>query len=185
MGSVRGVVLVILGFSGTVQAAPEYDIRGLHVELKFHEAVNRAEALGGACVPVENRHVEGMVVYCDYLQCTEESCEENADSGSHFTLGSQPVVRVGLEAADAESSMTRISIVYEGDSELVERDLKSQYGKPYNDTSESVERSWSHARRLSWKDGRDKLGLSKTLKVVTLTRNPEKTPLPTEPANDI
>jgi hypothetical protein len=170
----RAVVLALLFMPAALVAAPAYDVSGLHVGLTFGEAIIRAQALGGVCTPIKPVQGDAAVAQCDYPQCVEDGCEGESTGHSRFTVAAQPVLRVGLEAPDANSPMTRISIMYDGDSDVVEEFLKGQYGRPYNDTSENAERSWTHARRVSWKQGRDNLGLLKTAHAISLTRNPEE-----------
>jgi len=175
MHCLRIIAVALAALPGTVLAAPPFDIQGLHIELDFERAVARAESLGGTCTRVSVRRGEAVFAECEYPACAGLECDNGAPTGSRFTVGSQPVTRVGLEAPDAESGLTRISVLYAGDSDVVEEALVRQYGPPADDTSKNAEKSWSNARRVVWQEGRDKLGLLKTIKAITLGRDPEGT----------
>jgi hypothetical protein len=156
-----------------LSAAPPFEIDGLHVHLAFEEAVARAEELGGVCQLGTLRRGEVVTAQCEYASCGGEGnatpCPEAEQGARPFAVVAQPVLRIGLEAPAGAPGLTRVSFIYEGDSQVVKESLLNRYGQPAGDSSEFTGKSWSHARRMQWRSGGDALGLLMTNKVVTLT----------------
>ena len=158
-------------------AGPAFEISGLHIGLVFTEAMEQAEKLGGVCQLNTSRRKDGGIrAQCEYLPCVEGNSEGACDGQNleppALTIASQPIVRIGLEAPGVSSSLTRIAILFEGSTAAVAESLKREFGQPINDTSATTEGSWSHSRRLHWKQGKDHMGLLDTVKVIMLTTDP-------------
>jgi hypothetical protein len=170
-----GAALAVLSVNAL--GGPAFEISGLHVGLIFTDAVAQAEQLGGVCQQGKSgRRGGGIIARCDYLQCAEGSlsdgCSEQNPKSSGFAIASQPVIQVVLEAAAASSSITRIAISFEGSLKAVAGHLKQEFGPPLDDTFASTEGSWSHSRRLAWKQGYENLGLLDITKKIMLTADP-------------
>jgi hypothetical protein len=173
--NLAGVALAVL--SANALGGPAFEINGLHVGLVFTDALAQTEQLGGVCQQGKSRRRGGGVIArCDYLQCAEgslsEGCNEQNPASSGFAIASQPVIQIVLEAAAASSHIIRIAISFEGSLEAVAGYLKQEFGQPINDTSATTEGSWSHSRRLAWKEGHENLGLLDLTKKIMLTADP-------------
>jgi hypothetical protein len=166
-----GAALVFV--SGVAVAAPAYEIFGLHIELPFNDAVAQAEKLGGICQLSTSRREDAVYAKCEYSSCEEDdpatACDKQNLESSEPAIAAQPITRVGLEAPTASSPLTRIAIAFEGSSEVIEEHLSSEYGPPHRDGSVIAEKSWTHARRLFWKQGNYNMGLLTTVNMILLT----------------
>jgi hypothetical protein len=160
--------------SGVAIAAPAFDIIGLHIEMSFNDAVAQAEKLGGICTLSTSRREDAVYAQCEYLSCEGDpanACDkQKLESGLSFAA--QPIVRLGLEAPTAAAPLTRVSIIFEGSSEVIEEHLSSEYGPPHRGGSVVTEKSWTNARRLHWKQGDNNMGLMITAKMIMLTKDP-------------
>ena len=181
--NLAGAALAAL--SANALGGPAFEISGLHVGLVFTDAMVRAEQLGGVCQQDKPPPKEGGVIArCDYPQCAEGSlsdgCKEQGPDFSGFAVASQPVIHVVLEAAADSSTITRMAISFEGSLEAVSEYLKQEFGPAINDTSAATEGSWSHSRRLAWKQDHENLGLLDITKKIMLVADP----VPREPASE-
>jgi hypothetical protein len=170
--AMSGAALVFV--SGVGVAAPAFEISGLHIEMPFNDAVAQAEKLGGVCqLSASRRGVSAVYAQCEYPSCDEgapaNACDKQDFESSGRSIAAQPITRVGLEAPTAASPLTRIAIVFEGSSEVIEEHLSREYGPPHLDGSAIVEKSWTHARRLFWKQGNYNMGLLTTVNMIMLT----------------
>jgi hypothetical protein len=167
-----GVSLTIL--SSIAIAAPAYEIKGLYIDMTFSDAVAQAEELGGVCQLSTSQREDGVVyAQCDYGTCDKggpaDACDKQNLESPGLSIAAQPIIRVGLEAAGASSPLTRIIIIFEGSTEVVEEHLIQEYGPPHLDGSAATEKSWTNARRLHWKQGKNNMGLLTTMKMISLT----------------
>jgi hypothetical protein len=168
--TLAGIALVF--GSGVAIAAPAFDISGLHIEMFFNDAVAQAEKLGGICTLSSSRREDAVYAQCEYLSCEGDpanACDKQNLEPSGLSIAAQPIIRVGLEAPTAASSLTRISIVFEGSSDVIGEHLSSEYGPPHLDGSALTEKSWTNARRLFWKQGNYNMGLLTTVNMIMLT----------------
>ena len=150
-----------------------YEISGLHVHITFEEAVAHAEKLGGVCQLGNLRRGEVLTAQCDYTACQDDTsgipCSEAVQEARPFAVVAQPVTTVGLEANAGAPGLTRISFIYDGDSQVVRESLMERFGPPRNDDSDYSDATWTHGRRLHWRSGDDGMGLMMTVKVITLS----------------
>ena len=177
MNTFRALAGVALVFGPAVAfAAPAFDISGLHIELPFNAAVAQAEKLGGVCQLSTSRREDAVYAKCENFYCEEASatvCDKQDLKSSGPAIAEQPVIRVGLEAPTDTSPLTRIVIVFEGSSDVVEAHLSNEHGPPHRDGSVVSENSWTHARRLLWRQGKNNLGLWLTNNAIILTADSE------------
>jgi hypothetical protein len=165
-----GMVLAV--HSVVALAAPTYEISGFHTELIFSDAVAQAELLGGVCQQSTSPREGGKVIArCDYLPCIDGHAADVCDSQSpelpEFTVAAQPISKLALEASGTSSRLTGISIVFEGNIELVAEYLKQEFGPPRAGPASS-KRNWSHSRRQHWAEGKDHMGLLNTANMIML-----------------
>jgi hypothetical protein len=178
MTSFRNLVWVALVvISARAQAEPAFEVSGMHTQMVFSDAVARAEKFGGVCELDKIRRSEGGVVaLCEYPSCIEErpseECDKQSQQSPKLTVAAQPITRIAFEAPAASSSLTLIYITFEGSVDGVEENLKREYGQPDNDTAANAEKSWTHARRLHWTAGNDRLGLRVLVKTIMLATKP-------------
>ena len=179
--------LWVLAASAQAANAPAYVINGLHVGLDFDEAVAAAEALGGTCEVESLRRGEKLFAGCAFSTCAQQSgesaCKEQPTDRPVLGTGKQPIVRIGLEAAGASGRLSKISIVFDGSSEVVAAALKREFGEPFSDTSGHTGQSWSHSRRVHWKSGGESMGLLKDINTITLFADRVNEPPGSQPAD--
>ena len=167
--------LAVLPASALAGAA--FEINGLHVELVFTDAVARAEQLGGVCQSgLSRRRGGGVIAVCEYPSCLEENspgvCDESSLESSGRMIASQPIIQIRLEAPEPSFRLTRIAMVFEGSPEVVAKSLKQKFGQPRKDPSATTEGSWTHSRRLHWKQDNYHMGLLDIVNTIMLTINP-------------
>jgi hypothetical protein len=165
-----GMVLAV--HSVVALAAPTYEISGFHTELIFSDAVAQAELLGGVCQQSTSPREGGKVIArCDYLPCIDghpaDVCDSQSPELPEFTVAAQPISKLALEASGTSSRLTGISIVFEGNIELVAEYLKQEFGPPRAGPASS-KRNWSHSRRQHWAEGKDHMGLLNTANMIML-----------------
>jgi hypothetical protein len=157
--------------SAAVFAAPPYEIRGLHVDMVFNDAMSRAEELGGACEPGTHRRGEAFVARCDYTACAARGgnaqCPGSGVEGISWDLEAVAIVSIGFEAATPAARLSRIAIVFDGDADAVAESLVREYGPPDDTTGTG----WSNSRRLFWMTGESNLSLLKNRRTIMLTTN--------------
>tara|TARA_B110000503_G_scaffold63672_2_gene100416 strand:- start:2071 stop:2547 length:477 start_codon:yes stop_codon:yes gene_type:complete len=130
----------------------------------FTDAVAQAEKLGGVCrIDEPRKKGEGKHAQCEYSRCGQASgaagCEGDGETGTGPTLSSYPILSIGMLAAVNSPALTQIIMVYQGDAEAVAAGLIEQFGATEVDGEPSDEKSWSNARRWSWKQGAYSMGL--------------------------
>jgi hypothetical protein len=150
--------------SALVLAQSPYVINGLHTGLTLTDAVAQAEKLGGACrIDEPRKKGQGKHAHCEYSRCGQTTgaagCEEDGETGIGPTLSSHPILSIGMLAAADSPALTQITMVYQGDAEAVAADLIAQFGATEVDGAPSDKKSWSNARRWSWKQGSYSMGL--------------------------
>ncbi|NQX87646.1 MAG: hypothetical protein HRT77_03180 [Halioglobus sp.] len=164
------MVAVLLLPMAPLAAAPPFIIDGLHIHLDFDQAVSRAEALGGVCQLGALRRGEVLTAQCDYRACQSDTAEGGCVPDKRpFALVGQPVVTIGLEAAAGAPRLTRVSFIYDGDSQIVKNSLVEFFGPALQDASEYNDKTWTHGRRAHWRSGDDSMGLLMTTGVITLS----------------
>lgn len=165
--------LVLAALPAVALSQPPFALNGLHVDLKFNDAVARAEALGGRCAAVRPNRLQqtGVTVQCAYEACTEDlsagECDP-ADLAAAPRVAAQAIVSVGLEAPDEGSALTRIVILYEGDTEVIATSFLSEFGPTDVDGAPPDNNSWSHARRWNWTRGQYRVGLLNAPQMIVL-----------------
>ena len=154
-------------------AASPYEINGFHTDLIFSAALEKARALGGNCQTTPPGTQEGGIrAQCEYAPCSSRdkdgACASKDAQAAGLTIASQPILRISLEAPVDSAPLSRIVFVYGGLHAPVKANLYQIYGPPSGDVTPADEKSWSHARRIRWTQGRYHLGLSDIPKIVTL-----------------
>ncbi len=133
-------------------------LEALHTNLTMREALARAEALGGTCVPVQaRRNVGGLKSRCNFTACDlakgAKSCAPEKLQASTFKIAGQPVHTLDIEAPAEDKRLRNMTLFYEGDVEAVMNRMREWYGEPEFDTEPQLEKSWTPSRRLMWQRG--------------------------------
>jgi hypothetical protein len=173
MKSIRNLVGAALAIVAvTALAQSPYEINGLHTELVFTAAIAQAEKLGGNCQITPSATQDGGTsALCEYAPCSARNldggCEPQNTQTTGLTIASQPILRISLEAPAHSAPLSRIVFLFDGRHDAVEATLNQTYGPPSGDVT-ADQKSWSHARRIRWTQGRYHLGLSNIPKLITL-----------------
>jgi hypothetical protein len=170
-----GVVLAVVPACALAQSP--YVISGLHTDLIFTEAVALAEKLGGDCQVSNSRTgVSDKSVQCEYVACGERNqagaCEKEQPATAELLIAAQPILRISLEAPEDSAPLTRIVMVYEGDTAVVAQNLIEEFGPSDVDGTPTDNKSWSNARRWSWTRGRYRMGLLDSPQLIILAVQP-------------
>ncbi|MEZ5571254.1 MAG: hypothetical protein R3E64_04445 [Halioglobus sp.] len=159
------------------QAQAPFEFGGLNADLVFRDAVEKSEKLGGVCRVSASKSVAGGVrAHCELAPCTVGTevgrCQNQPASNAVLLVGTQPVVRIGLEAQDESSPLQRVVFLFDGELDTVAASLTEQFGPPDNDSATNSETSWNHSQRLSWRRGNYTMGLLSSPNLVILTASP-------------
>lgn len=135
-----------------------YLLDGLHANLTLREALARAEALGGTCVPMPaRRKIGGLSSRCTFPACNidkdHEACTAEQLEAATFKIGGQPIHTLDIEAPAEDERLRNISLHYEGDVEAILYHFLETFGEPKFDTAPQLETSWTRSRRLMWQRG--------------------------------
>jgi hypothetical protein len=175
------IAVALLPMAGLAQ--PPYPLNGLHTELTFTEAIDRAQQIGGSCKDTRpNRKRGGVSAACDYTLCNSpvpgEICNQEDDRASSFTLAKQRVTLVEFEAPGPDSQVSMIGIFFEGEHAAVMEELIAAFGKPNNDTLGDRKDSWTNSRRLFWHQGNQRVGLMDSPKMILMAADRKPTAPP-------
>ena len=158
-------------FPAIALAQSPFQISGLHTDLVYTEAVAQAQRLGGNCQRSAEWTTDGESVQCEYSPClarnTGGKCIKFDLSKPGLTIAAQPILWIVLEAPAKPSRLTRISILYEGDNDVVAASLQQAFGSP-DAGAPTPEKSWSHARRLEWTKGNYRRGFLDSPQMIIL-----------------
>jgi hypothetical protein len=166
-------------------AQPPYVISGLHSELRLDEAVAQAQKLGGDCREIVDRsNEEGESVQCEYRLCDETAatgaCNAEDTGTTGLAFAGQAIASILLQAQADTTRLTRIVIVYSGDTDALAAGLIDAFGPTETDGAPTDSKSWSHARRWSWRAGPYRMGLLNSPQWITLATDQA----PAVPAGD-
>ncbi len=175
MRSIRTMTGAALTVVATITLAQSpYEINGLHTELVFTAAVAQAQKLGGNCQITPPATPDGgSSAQCEFAPCGARSkdgaCEPQDAKTAGLTIAAQPIVHISLEAPDDAAQLTRIVFLFEGRHDAVAGGLTQTFGAPNGEITPTDQKSWSHSRRLSWTQGRYRVGLVDSPKLILLT----------------
>jgi len=161
----------LLLLAASALAQPPFQIAGLHPDLVFTDAVAMTGKLGGQCRVKQSRTEGGGVsAQCKFPPRVGGDGAPDIAAPAP-SIGSQPVVGIGMEATVESAQLTRIVFVFDGSLDAVADFLVQQYGQPDHGGTPSTEQSWSHSRRRGWSEGNYTLGLLNSPDLVILTAN--------------
>lgn len=177
---VKWLGLMLWFASPLTLADPPFSIQGLHLDLSTAAAKARAVELGGVCAADPRaRASDNFRMHCEFLPCLEKTaagkCRTPDRSQPSLTIAGQIVVRIGLEAQEADAPLERIAILFEGDHLAVAEALTRQYGEPVLHGKKG-EKSWTHSRRMSWSQSGYRMGLLNSPHLILLAKDPQPSP---------
>ena len=147
--------------------APVYEVNGFHVGMSFDQAVALAEDLGGVCEREVLRHGAMVTANCLFPTCVDGDgqgeCRDASTPAPALELGGQAIVRIGLKSGEVSATLSKIAIAFDGDTDKVARRMVEKYGAPFSDTTDFEGKTWSHARRMHWRSGREGVGLLRSI----------------------
>ena len=156
-------------------AESPFAIQGLHIDLTTGAAAARAEELGGVCdADPRARASDNFRLHCEFLPCMDETtvatCRRRDRDQPSLKIAGQTVIRIGLEAQEADAPLDRIAILFEGDHLAVAEALAQQYGKPILHGTPG-ETSWTHSRRMSWSESGYRMAVLNAPHLILLARD--------------
>ncbi len=168
---------LLLSLSSAAPAQPPYAISGLHTGMTLAAAVAQAEKLGGSCTVEAPRSGEDeKSVQCAFSTCNEPAqggvCGETGASATGPMLSAYPISGIGFLAPADSAPLTRIVMVYQGDTDAVAASLIEIFGPTQTGGAPTGKQSWSHARRWNWSQGQHRMGLLDSPKLIILATDP-------------
>jgi hypothetical protein len=164
-------VMVVL--STAVLSDAPYRVLGLRSDLVLADAVVQVEALGGHCERelAIRPQKSGEIVRCEFARCaglTEAGECNEPDQPVTLKVATQPLISIVLEAPDQTSELTRIFVLFEGDTKAVVESLIGDFGAADVVDIPQDNKSWSHARRWSWTQGQYRMGVASFPQMIVL-----------------